>query len=277
MPTAEDYHAILAGLGVRLTKDLGQHLLLNEQVRDIVVEGGALKSSDCVIEIGPGTGVLTAALVAQSQNVHVIEQDPRFAEYIRTTFPMVTVHEGDALRILPDLVPTLGAYKVVANLPYQITTPLFRLLLEGKVTAPQQVSLLIQKEVAERVAAAPRNRHRGYLSVILQRDWVCEIAAQVPPGAFFPPPKVDSAVLVLTPHTDASELLRGAKVQRWLRSMFLQPRKQLKNVLAGQLHCEPEVIAEYLKEAGADVQTRAFELTEAQIISLAISCHVMER
>lgn len=191
-------------------KLLGQHFLTDDKVLTDILEASKLEPEDTVVEIGPGLGVLTAALAGRVKRVIAIEADRELAENLRDKWSNVTVITGDALRIdwtvtLDDPSTRQGSlrvapesYKIVANIPYSITSPLLRkiFLLAKKPTA---VVLLIQKEVAERLAAQPGDSSRGFLTLLTEANATIKKIRTVKPGSFYPLPKVDSSVVVITP------------------------------------------------------------------------------
>jgi len=189
---------ILRQLQTLPKKHFGQHFLVDEQALSDILEAGALAQNDTVVEIGPGLGVLTRALAQRVNRVIAIEADPDLATYLREKLPKnVDLIAGDALRV--DWEVTIeGDYKIVANIPYSITSPLLRkiFLLEKK---PTKVVLLVQKELAERITALPGKSERGLLTVLTEASATARVIRTVKPGSFHPAPKVDSAILELTP------------------------------------------------------------------------------
>lgn len=178
-------------------KLLGQNFLVDEKALDDIIEAAGLEAADTVVEIGPGLGVLTEQLAAKAKRVIAIETDRELAEQLRERWPNVTVITGDALQI--DWTLTIeGGYKIVANIPYSITSPLLRqiFLLEKK---PATVILLIQKEVAERLMANPGDNDRGFLTLLTEANATVTKIRTVKPGSFYPSPKVDSMVVAITP------------------------------------------------------------------------------
>ena len=205
-----------------------------------VVDTAELTSTDRVFEIGPGAGTLTVELAARAGRVVTVELDralpPVLAEVL-TPFPHVTLVMGDALRFdLPAfLAEHLGEppYKVVANIPYNITSPILIRLLEHK-SLFVSITLMVQKEVAERLVAAPDTAAYGSLSVFTQYQATVAMAGIVPRGAFFPPPRVDSAVVHLVPRPRPPvSVPSDAAFFRVSRAVFGQRRKTLANALAG--------------------------------------------
>jgi 16S rRNA (adenine1518-N6/adenine1519-N6)-dimethyltransferase len=260
--------------GVWSKQQLGQHFLIDHITLQAVVDAADVQPGDVVVEIGPGLGVLTEKLLQIGAVVHACELDPAMSAIITADFRQflnsgqLILHEGDALRILPQLLPELPSYKVVANIPYQITTPLIEILLE-KGPRPTVASMLIQKEVAVRLAAQACESDRSFLSVLCQYFADIALIHHVPPRAFFPPPAVDSAVIRLLPRLiRALPEEQEQKFFKFVRMSFQQRRKQLKNVLAGVRGKEVSVIEKQLLDLGLPQTIRAQELSEAQWVSL---------
>jgi len=261
--------------GARSKHSLGQHFLIDETVLAAVVAAGDVQPQDTVLEIGPGMGVLTEVLLNRAAKVIVCEFDSTMAAIIRNDFATelgmgkLQLIEGDAIQVLPQLLETLGAYKVVANIPYQITTPLIGLLLE-KGPRPLIASMLVQREVAERLTAPAKTGDRSFLSVLCQYYAEASLVMTVPPQAFSPAPEVDSAVLKLVTHehraiTDSEEEKRFF---RFVKMAFQQRRKQLKNVLAGIRGIPVSEMEAKLVAHGLPASIRAQELNEIEWVQL---------
>lgn len=255
--------------GVWSKKQFGQHFLIDRDVLDVMLAQSAVQPGERVLEIGPGPGVLTERLLEVGADLLTFEADPEMAKILREDFPSIQLTEGDALKTVPEKVDATP-YKVVANIPYQITTPLLRLFLEGEVAYPPlSMTLLIQKEVAERLAANARKPGRGYLSVLAQYYAEVQVVKQVPAASFWPAPEVDSAVIHMVVKTE-----RPLPVEEehsfftYVKSAFIEPRKQLKNVLAGMRGLESEVVVRQLVQLGLSENIRAQELTEEQWLAL---------
>ena len=224
--------------GLRASHARSQNFLADPDVLQSILDLAEAGPGTRVLEIGPGLGILTGGLLEAGAEVTAIELDRGLAGYLRERFAAeiedgrLTLIEGDALdQPLPDLVPP--PFRVVANLPYHITSPTLHRLLE-RPPSPERLVLMLQAEVADRIAAAPGQM--SYLSVFVQYHARVEVALRVPPEAFEPAPKVSSAVAVLTPR--ASRALTAER-EPWLwglvQSGFRERRKMLRNVLARQL------------------------------------------
>ncbi len=250
---------------IRLNTDLGQHFLVDEFVLEDIVDSAEIKETDHIVEIGPGIGVLTAELLARAKTVTAIELDQRMLPLLQTyvkdacgTTEGLTIIQGNALHVPLPKTP----YKVVANIPYHITSPLLRhLFLESEVQ-PTSLTLLIQKEVAETICDA---ENAGILTIVVGLFGTPRIVCKVPAASFLPPPKVESAVLHIdsfaAPLADAQtidEILRLTKVG------FGQKRKMLRNSL-GSLPDGPARMA----KAGIDLTRRPQTLSVREWIALA--------
>ncbi|MFA5861978.1 MAG: 16S rRNA (adenine(1518)-N(6)/adenine(1519)-N(6))-dimethyltransferase RsmA [Candidatus Thermoplasmatota archaeon] len=205
----------------RARPKLGQHFLRDARYADRAVEAAKLVADDVVLEVGPGTGVLTRRLIATGARVIAVELDKELADGIARDLPRVELIRGDAVQVE---LPRFSA--CVSNLPYQISSPfLFRLLeREFRVAV-----LLLQKEFADRLVAKPGSGDYGRLTVNASRRADIKILTKVPPGAFDPPPRVDSALVMLTPRAPGFDVPPNfdAVVER----AFAQRRKKLSNTL----------------------------------------------
>ncbi len=211
---------------------LGQHFLVRRSVLERIAESACPEKCDTIVEIGPGRGALTSHLLARAERVIAIEIDPVLVQYLRAEFraePRLTIVETDVLKA--DLT-AWGSVTVAGNLPYYITSPILeKTLALGPLL--ERAVFLVQKEVAERLTARPGSRDYGYLTVQTQAASVAELLFTVPAAAFRPPPKVDSAVVRLTPHSNAA--LQGLDRKAFLDFVglcFRQKRKTLRNNLA---------------------------------------------
>ena len=249
---------------------LGQHFLVDRAVLADILSTARVQPGERVVEIGPGLGVLSEGLLTAGAKPLAFELDPHMVKVLAEDFPELEVVPGNVLETLAPHVAELGAYTVVANIPYQITTPLLRLLLEGGLqNRPQQVTLLVQREVGERLAAGPRQSGRGYLSLLTQYFAEVEYVRSVPRSAFWPQPKVESAVLQLKVRgVRALPVEQEASFLRFVRMRFTQPRKQFKNVLAGIAGVPPKEVEGLLVEVGLPLTVRAQELSQAEWVRL---------
>jgi 16S rRNA (adenine1518-N6/adenine1519-N6)-dimethyltransferase len=225
--------------GLRASRARSQNFLADPDVLQAILDLAEAGPGTRVLEIGPGLGILTGGLLEAGAEVTAIELDGGLAAYLRDRFAqaiedgLLHLIEGDALdQDLPDLVPP--PFRVVANLPYHITSPTLHRLLERPPQAERLV-LMLQAEVADRIAAAPGQM--SYLSVFVQYHAEVAVPLRVPPEAFEPAPKVSSAVAVLTPRASlALPPEREPALWGLVQSGFRERRKMLRNVLARQLH-----------------------------------------
>ncbi len=259
-------------LGAR--KALGQNFLLDLNLTRRIARAAAPLERVSVIEIGPGPGGLTRALLVEgAHHVTAIERDHRciaaLAE-LSAAFPdRLTVIEADALKTDPaSLVP--APRKIVANLPYNIATPLLIFWLRH-VDAYDSLTLMFQKEVAQRLAAKPRSKDYGRLSVLAQ--WLCEVELvfDVPPTAFVPPPKVTSTVVRLTPRAVPLAPCRQEELEQVTAAAFGQRRKMLRASLKSLAASRGIDAQEWLTGAGIVPTARAEELSVEQFCALARS------
>ncbi len=255
----------------RARKRFGQNFLVDRGFVRRIVDSLDLRRDDRVVEIGPGLGALTAPLLERLDRLDVVELDRDLAARLRADWPAghLTVHEADALKF--DFAPLGEALRVVGNLPYNISTPLL-FHLAGCAARLRDVTVMLQKEVVERMVAAPATPEYGRLSVMLQYRFVLEKLFDVPPGAFRPVPQVRSAVVRLTPRP-APEL--GARDEalfgRLVAAAFGQRRKMLRNTLAEFL-AENEIAALAVDPAG-----RGETLSVADYVRLANWCEANGR
>jgi len=244
---------------------LGQHFLADPSILDRIAAAAAFGRDETVLEIGPGRGTLTRALAARAARVWAIEADRRLAAALAASCaPNVTVVAGDALR-----VPWPAADVVCGNIPYQITSP----LIERALTPPRpaRVVFLVQREVADRLAAEPGGRTWGALSAGVQLVATVERLFRVPAGAFRPRPRVDSAVVRLTPR--AAPLVGSPeeerRVRRLVQAAFQRRRQQLARTLREAFGVEREAAEGMLAAAGAAPLSRVEVLAPAQLVTLA--------
>lgn len=215
---------------------LGQHFLVRQPILEQIAEAACPEKTGTVLEIGPGRGALTSHLLERAERVVAIEIDPVLVQYLRAKFrdePRLTLVEADVLKA--DLAQW-GAVAVAGNLPYYITSP----ILERTLKLGSQLSravFLLQKEVAERLVGQPGTRDYGFLSVQTQLLSAPELLFSVPAAAFRPPPKVDSAVVRLTPKDgSAFPALDRSAFLTFVGRCFRQKRKTIRNNLSGSYH-----------------------------------------
>ena len=207
-----------------MRQKLGQHFLTDRKILERIAVAACGEHCGCVVEIGPGQGALTGRLLAHAGHVAAIELDPALADMVAARFPQVELVRGDALDTDWGRWPECS---IVGNLPYYLATA----IIERVVRRRRPAVFLIQKEVAQRVAAVPGSRDYGYLSVATQLFAHVEILFEVKPGAFRPPPKVDSAVIRLTPRPDSWGVADLDGFLHFLSRCFQYKRKTLRNNL----------------------------------------------
>jgi len=270
-PTPGQLRRLLAAQRLRPRRSLSQNFLTDAAALDEIVAAAELQPDDRVVEIGPGLGVLTRRLLAAGASVLAVELDARLATWLRRELDGVRgfeLIEADALTIRPrDCFPG-EAFKLVANIPYHITSPLLHAFLEGE-RPPELTVLLVQAEVAERVAAPPGQM--SYLSVFVQNVAHAELMAKVPAAAFEPSPKVDSAVLCLRRRSDPPVPVGEGRESfyRIVQAGFRQRRKQLHNGLGRELPVPREALAAAFSACGIDSERRPQTLSVDEWACLA--------
>ena len=254
---------ILHRFKLRADKKLGQNFLIDEDVVRRIVEVAELSADDTVLEVGPGIGTLTQGLAESGAEVVAVELDKRLLPVLATTldgYDNVRVVNGDILQV--DIMQTVAApvFKVCANLPYYITTPIIFALLEKHLPMERLVAM-VQKEVAERMAAKPGGREYGALSVAIQYYTDPEIACIVPPSSFIPAPAVDSAVIVCKRREKPPvEVCDEELFFRVVKAAFSLRRKMISNSLKN-MGITSEQCAKWLQLAGIDGKRRAETLS----------------
>ncbi|MDO8577291.1 MAG: 16S rRNA (adenine(1518)-N(6)/adenine(1519)-N(6))-dimethyltransferase RsmA [Candidatus Wildermuthbacteria bacterium] len=252
-------------------KGLGQNFLVAKGILQKIIDAASLKKKDIVLEVGPGLGVLTKALAEKAKRVVAVEKDPRMVDILLGTVakehPNAEIIEGDILSLIRLNFSKLSLtkeYKVVANLPYYITSPIIRMFLEAKVQ-PKVMVLMVQKEVAQRICAKPPEM--SLLAVSVQAYAKPEIISIVPKNAFWPQPKVDSAIVKITPKATAlpKEFFKVVKAG------FKHPRKQLASNLSKGLELPKEEISQLLSQNGVEPAARAETLSIEKWLGLAKS------
>ena len=257
-PTPGQLRRLMGAERLRPRKSLSQHFLTDPSALDAIVEAAELQPGDRVVEVGPGLGVLTRRLLAAGASVIAVELDARLAAWLRRELGEVEgfeLIEADALSLHPrDLFPG-EPFKVVANIPYHITSPLLHAFLEGE-RPPDLMVVLVQLEVAERVAAAPGRM--SYLSVFAQNVASTEVVTRVPADAFEPAPDVDSAVLRLRRRPEPVVPVGEGRepFYRVVQAGFRQRRKQIHNGLVRELPASREDVAVALERCGVDGERR---------------------
>jgi 16S rRNA (adenine1518-N6/adenine1519-N6)-dimethyltransferase len=260
-------------LGLRPNKGLGQHFLFERGVVERMVRLADVSDDDTVLEVGPGLGILTSELLRKADRVVAVELDRGLAAHLRAAFgdlPGFRLVEGNALTLdADDLIPADTVFDVVANLPYSVGSAILRHLLE-QPRKPRRLTVMLQKEVADRLTAAPPDM--SILGVATQFFAAPRLAFTVAPTVFIPPPRVESAVVILDVHVEPP---LPAELQRLFFSIvnagFRQKRKQLANSIADVLRVPKADIAAWLSANGVDPTRRAETLAVDEWVNLARS------
>jgi 16S rRNA (adenine1518-N6/adenine1519-N6)-dimethyltransferase len=247
----------------RPKKKFGQHFLTDRHYIERIVGAIAPEANDVMVEIGPGPGALTAPLVERLDHLHAVEIDRDLAAALRVRFATekFTLHEADVLAF--DFEKMGPRFRAVGNLPYNISTP-FLFHLADFADALIDATFMLQKEVVDRMVAAPDTEAYGRLSVMLQYRFQMKRLFDVPPGAFTPPPKVDSAIVRMVPlAADRPRAKNDARFAAIVTAGFGQRRKTLSNTL------KPFLSAAEITAIGIDPKRRAETLSLAEFISAA--------
>jgi len=250
----------------RARKRFGQHFLHDRHVVRRILDAFDPKPGETIVEIGPGLGALTRPLLERVPRLHVVEFDRDLVARLRVDYSpdRLTVHAADALKFdFRQLVPAGETLRLIGNLPYNISTPLLFHLLDQRAVIHDMLFML-QKEVVERMAAAPGGRDYGRLSVMLQSQLRIDKLFDVGPGAFSPPPRVDSSIVRLVPHASPPVRIADPAIfARCVQAAFAHRRKTLRNNLKGLM--APETIA----ACGVDPERRAETLSLTEFALLA--------
>lgn len=273
---------IIQSHGFKVRKALGQNFLMDANIIEKIVQAANLTENDLVFEIGPGLGVLTRRLARSAGKVLAVEIDQNLLPILQETLadlPQAEVVHGDALKVNFDQLASertgglfgqgAGAYKLVANLPYYITTPLLMHLLNNGFNLELLV-VMMQKEVADRLKAHPGGKDYGSLSVVVQYYTLPEVVARVPKTVFYPAPDVESTVIRLTRRPVPPVKLRSEETFfKVVRAAFGQRRKTLLNSLTGSGLADKETWIEILLQAGIDPVRRGETLSMDEFAQLA--------
>ncbi len=255
--------SLLHRAGLRARKRLGQHFLVDGSVQEQILSAAELAADDTILEVGPGLGIMTRELARKVRRVIAVELDDQLAAFLKqemASLPNVTIINEDILKLDPAaLLPETEPYKVVANLPYYITSPVLRHFLEANVK-PGLMVVMVQKEVAEAIVAGPGKR--SLLSISVQLYGQPGIISRVPAGAFYPAPEVDSAILRIDLYSKLAVAVDNIEsFFETVRAGFANPRKQLANSLSHGLGISKPEVSHLLEEAGIAPQRRAETLT----------------
>jgi 16S rRNA (adenine1518-N6/adenine1519-N6)-dimethyltransferase len=253
---------LLRQFDLRARKGLGQHFLVDREVLAVITSAAEVAPDDIIVEVGPGLGILTRELAKKAGRVIAIELDDKLAVLLKerlASFKNVTIINDDVLKITPgDLLKGGFSYKVVANLPYYITSPVLRHFLTASAK-PQMMIVMVQKEVAEAIAAEPGQM--SLLSVSVQFYGKPEIISRVPAESFYPAPEVDSAILRIDLYPKPAVDVDESGFFDIVRAGFAAPRKQIANSLAQGLGLPKTEVLPVLKRADIAPQRRAETLS----------------
>lgn len=258
----EKYHA-------KPLKGLGQNFLIDKNALEKIITAADVKPTDIIIEVGPGIGTLTQALAQKAKKVIAIEKDAAMVAIAKENlkeYDNVEIINTDALKSTGYGLPVTG-YKVVANIPYYITSPIIRMFLEA-INPPGAMVLMVQKEVAQRICAKPGDM--SILAVSVQCYAKPEIISYVKKGCFWPVPNVDSAILKITPHAAKMPVIPEAFF-KVVKAGFLHPRKKLINNLSEGLMMKKDKTSTWLFDNHIEASRRAETLTIAEWQALTIS------
>jgi len=256
---------------MKAKKSLGQNFLVNESILPTIIKAAEIKPGDIVIEVGPGMGVLTKALLDAGAKVFAIEKDFDLIAYLTQKFGnnknLKIVHQ-DALFFDAS---HFEKYKVVSNLPFYIASPIIRKFLES-TNPPELMVLMVQKEVAEKITAKPGNRERGILTLSVEFYGNAEIVAEVSKNSFKPMPKVDAAIIRIEPKklhlTGGGKQVESKLFFRIVKAGFSAKRQQIHNSLAATLRLPKDQVISMLKKSNIDPQKRAEDLSLEEWINL---------
>jgi len=262
-----DIVQLLAALNLRPSRRLGQNFLIDNNILDIIVRHATSSPQRRIIEVGPGSGVLTERL-AELAPVTAIEFDVRLAAYLQDKFvdaDNVTIVAGDGARQDYDELAAGLPYDLIANLPYSVSTAILGHLLTTE-NRPRRILVLLQREMAARLTAQPRTKAYGALTVRLRTCFDVKTVKQVSPNVFWPVPEVDSSLVLMQLRADAPDRLSCRRLKSLVAFAFSQRRKMMRKNLKGGW---PEkTIDEAMNTTGLDSKIRAEKVTLAQFVKL---------
>ena len=276
--TVEGTKAVISKYPFAFQKKFGQNFLIDPHVLDKIIRSAEITEEDCVIEIGPGIGCVTQALLENAGKVISIEIDDQLIPILTEQFgnePNFKLIHKDVLKVdLKKLIEEESPgkkVKVVANLPYYITTPIIMTLLENELPI-ESITVMVQKEVADRLASKPGTKQYGAITVSV--NYFCDsyLVANVPRNCFLPRPNVDSAVIQLRLHDEPPVKAQNTKqLFKIIKAAFMLRRKTLLNTLAahGDLGIEKEKLKQLLEDSGVGAQTRGETLSIEEFARLS--------
>lgn len=265
---------LLDEMGVAPNKTLGQNFLVSAPILDRIVATSGITSEDAVLEVGPGLGALTCRLARLAERVVAVEKDGAFVDVLRRHLPLpnLHIHHGDALRVAySDLMLPESGVHVVANLPYFISKPIMRRFVEEWRPHLKTITVLVQREVADRLVAAPGTNAYGPMGIMCHLWGEAEKAFDVKPGSFLPPPNVTSSVVhIKLNQTPRAHLDNEAHFWRIITASFGQRRKQLGNTLKGVENDKEKLLA-WLEANKIDPMRRGETLSLDEFAALSNS------
>lgn len=273
---------ILNRHGFRFSKSLGQNFLTDGNIVRNICQAGEVTKEDCILEIGPGLGTLTEELALNAKKVVAVELDESLLPVLEETlkrYNNIEVVHGDILKVdvnrLIDEKLGGGPIKVIANLPYYVTTPIIAKLIEEDLNI-ETITVMVQKEVAERIVASPGNKQYGSLSVFINFYTSPEIVMEVPRTVFMPQPNVNSAVVKLKLKKELPEVDKKLFF-KVIRSAFGKRRKTILNSLSsGELDLEKEDIKKVLERANISSKKRAEDLKIEDFVKISKILHPLD-
>ncbi len=271
MNLREETEFLLKKYKLKANKSLGQNFLINQQIIDDIVKVANVNEDDLIIEIGPGLGSLTSKLADNAKKVIAIELDQNMIEILKERFSLyknVEIIHGDIIKVdLKELIGEEKKVKIVANLPYYITTPIVMKLLEENLKM-ESITVMVQKEVGERFCAIPGGKEYGAITVSINYYSDSKIVLEVPKDNFNPIPEVDSCVVQLKLKENHIELKDKKLFFRLIKIAFSQRRKNIGNSLTG-IGMTKQEVKEMLEALGLDINLRAENLSINQYAQIA--------
>ena len=254
----------LDSIGIPPLKRFGQHFLIDIKVRERLVELAELTTNDTVLEVGPGLGFLTAALIGRAGRTIAIEKDRTLAAYLKEKFSKqqnLTVIQADALTVqIPE------GSKVVSSPPYNISSKLILLIMNSRF---RLAALLMQEEFVRRLTASSGSREYGRISVMLQSKAIAKLDMKVPRDAFYPKPRVDSALVTIRPSTEKLQIQNQQLFIDMVRALFTQRRRKLRGVLARYLKVRYPTLSDKIIQQIPLIDKRIYELNPNELIVLS--------
>lgn len=252
---------VMADLDFHPGRNLGQNFLTDENLLEYIVRLAEVKPGEKILEVGPGFGALTKHLLDAGAEVTAVEFDYRLAEWLEKHFadrPNFTLIHADACKVDYEKLYADTEFRLVANLPYSISTPLIMTLI-AMHKPPTSLTMMLQKEVGERLAAVPRTKSYGAVSVSVQQSYTAALERIVPPEVFLPKPEVDSALVTLKARTPFPSFETRRELRSIVKQAFAQRRKKMSGVLGRQVG--RDVVEQILESIGIRADARPEMLT----------------